>query len=199
MKTLILAAIRCSLMFIAVAAVSFVHSAQAYIVTLQEVGSNVVATGSGPINLTGLTFITSVDNNPGIQAPLGLIDTGPFATIVDLYNGAVGPATFGSGLGSSPNTASGDFVGIVGFGGLLSVPLNYVSGAALSDSMTFNSATFASLGVTPGTYVWTWGTGLENQNFTLIIGGAGVPDGGSTVSLLGCALLGVAAGRKLSC
>ena len=67
-------------------------------------------------------------------------------------------------------------------------------------AMTFNNATFASLGVTPGTYVWTWGTGLENQNFTLIIEGAGVPDGGSTVSLLGCALLGlVALRRKLGC
>ena len=66
--------------------------------------------------------------------------------------------------------------------------------------MTFNNATFASLGVTPGTYVWTWGTGLENQNFTLVIGGAGVPDGGSTISLLGCALLGLAAlRRKLGC
>jgi hypothetical protein len=62
----------------------------------------------------------------------------------------------------------------------LVVPLNYVSGAALSDSMIFNNATFASLGVTPGTYVWTWRTGLPNQNFTLIIGGAGVSDGGST-------------------
>ena len=48
------------------------------------------------------------------------------------------------------------------------MPQGYVSGAALSDSMTFNNATFASLGVTPGTYVWSWGTGLANQNFTLI-------------------------------
>ena len=50
-----------------------------------------------------------------------------------------------------------------------------MSGAALSDSMTFDNATFASLGVTPGTYVWSWGTGLPHQNFTLIIG-SGVPD-----------------------
>jgi hypothetical protein len=63
-----------------------------------------------------------------------------------------------------------------------------------------NNETFASLGVTPGTYVWSWGTGLPNQNFTLIIGGAGVPDGGSTLSLLGFALLGLAAlRRKLGC
>ena len=38
--------------------------------------------------------------------------------------------------------------------------------------------------------VGDWST---NQNFTLIIGGAGVPDGGSTVSLLGFGLLGLAA------
>ena len=86
-----------------------------------------------------------------------------------------------------------------GFQNLLAVPEGYVSGAALSDSMTFDNATFASLGVTAGTYVWTWGTGLPNQNFTLIIGGFGVPDGGTTVSLLGFALLGLAAlRRKLS-
>ena len=100
------------------------------------------------------------------------------------------------------NTGSGDFVGIessVGTAAFL-VPQGYVSGAALSGSMTFNNATFASLGVIPGTYVWTWGTGLPNQNFTLHIGGAGVPDGGSTVSLLGCALLGLTAlRRKLGC
>jgi hypothetical protein len=44
------------------------------------------------------------------------------------------------------------------------VPQEYVFGAALSDSMTFNNKTFADLGVTPdSTHVWTWGTGLENQ------------------------------------
>jgi hypothetical protein len=88
---------------------------------------------------------------------------------------------------------------------ILVVPVGYVSGNVLSNSMTFNNATLASLGVTPGTYVWTWGTGLTNQNFTLQIGSVGVPppgvpDGGSTVSLLGFALLGLAAlRRKLGC
>src|SRR5438552_18187132 len=53
MKTLILAAIRCSLILTAVAAL-FVQPAQAYTVTLEQMGSNVVANGSGPINFTGL-------------------------------------------------------------------------------------------------------------------------------------------------
>jgi hypothetical protein len=64
--------------------------------------------------------------------------------------------------------------------------------------MTFNGQTFASLGVNPGTYVWSWGNGA-NQNFTLIIGGS-VPDGGSTISLLGFALAGLGIlRRKLRC
>jgi len=93
--------------------------------------------------------------------------------------------SFGSGDVFFANTGSGDIVGISnGRFPFLLVPQGYVPGAALSDSMTFNNATFASLGVTPGTYVWTWGTGLPNENFTLVIGGAGVPDGGATVSLL---------------
>jgi hypothetical protein len=58
--------------------------------------------------------------------------------------------------------------------GILVVPVGYVSGNALSNSMTFNNATLDSLGVTPGTYVWTWGDGA-NQRFTLRIGAAGCP------------------------
>jgi hypothetical protein len=200
MKTLILAAIRYSLMFTAVTSLFCVQPAQAYTVTLEQIGSNVVANGSGAINLTGLTFVISGADNPGIVPFSGVISTGPFASMIDGYRGFTGPMDFGSGAGALPNTASGDFVGISGVGLGLFVPLNYISGTALSDSMTFNNATFASLGVTPGTYEWTWGSGLPNQNFTLIIGGAGVPDGGSTVSLLGFGLLGLAAlRRKLSC
>ena len=58
MKTLILAAIRCSLMFTAVTgSLLSVQHARGYTVTLQEVGFHVVeATGSGAINLTGLSF-----------------------------------------------------------------------------------------------------------------------------------------------
>jgi len=41
---------------IAVTSLFFVHPAQAYTVRLQQMGSRVVATGSGPINLKGLIF-----------------------------------------------------------------------------------------------------------------------------------------------
>jgi hypothetical protein len=50
----------------------------------------------------------------------------------------------------------------------LSVPKGYVSGTALSDMAIYSGETFATLGVAPGTYVWKWGNGA-NQNFTLQI------------------------------
>jgi hypothetical protein len=187
---------------IAVTSAYCVQPAQGFTMTLQQVGSNVVANGSGAINLTGMTKASTLFGGPsGIEADIGFILTGlPSGGTFDGYFGFTGPLSFGSGGFLARNTGSGDFVGINALIGFLFVPEGYVSGAALSDSMTFNNATFASLGVTPGTYAWTWGTGLPNQNFTLIIGAAGVSDGGSTVSLLGCALLGLAAlRRKLSC
>jgi len=204
MKTLILAAIRCSLMFLVTGSLFSARPAQAYTVTLEQMGANVVATGSGAINLTGLTLIASdVFSFVQVFASAGLIETGPASALLDAYTGFAGPTSFGSGGLFFASAGSGDFVGIDATANpdpFITVPQNYVSGAALSSSATFDNATIHSLGLTPGTYTWTWGTGLPNQNFTLVIGAAGVPDGGWTVSLLGCGLLGLAASRrKLSC
>jgi VPDSG-CTERM motif len=187
----------------AVVALSFAHPAQAFTITMDQVGSNVVANGSGAFNLTGLT------NNNGRLAPLaanvfpsaGVIQTGPQPQVfLDIFNGFSGPTSFGSGSRTSASLTSGDTVTLDASDNILALPHGYVSGTALSDMMTFNNATFASLGLTPGTYEWTWGTGLANQNFTLVIESAGVPDAGSTLSLLSFASLGlVALRRKLRC
>jgi hypothetical protein len=207
MKTLRKKLLPLTLFGIAVTASLFsVRPAQAYTVTLEQVGSNVVANGSGAIDLTGLDFFEIIPIVPVIAPAFGVINTG-LAGDAFRYFEANGPTSFGSGDPFFADTSSGDLVGIAanvgnpaGIG-VISVPQGYVSGTALSNSSTWNNATFASLGLAPNnTYVWTWGTGLENQNFTLQIGAAGVPDGGSTVSLLGSALLGLAAlRRKLSC
>ena len=170
-----------------------VRPAQAYTVRLNEVGANVVANGSGAINLTGLGFFQSGPLNSLLNATFGVIRTGTDGSSADWYTGATGPSTFGSGGQFFPSIGSRDFVGIESGIGIIFVPLGYVSGGALSSRSTFNNQTFATLGVTPGTYVWSWGQGA-NQRFTLIIGA--VPDGGSTVSLLGFALLGLAALRR---
>jgi len=168
-------------------------SAQAgYIVTLQQVGPNVVATGSGAIDLTGLAlashiaFASGIIPAPGISSLGAFIQTGiDNVSFFDDYSGSFsGPTSFGPN--SFETVASSNSGDIVGFGrgfGFLFLPPGYVSGAALSNSSTFDSTNFTMLGVTPGTYEWTWGTG-PNQNFTLKIGAATVPDTGSTFGLL---------------
>jgi len=168
----------------------FVRPAQAgYIVTLQQVGSNVVATGSGAIDLTGLSFFSPGGGVAEMQPITASIFTGPAsAQPLDMYGQASGPTSFGIGGGRFANSGSGDLVGIEGIVGFIFVPQGYVSGSPLSDSATYNSATFSSLGVTPGIYEWTWGTGV-NQNFTL--DAVAAPDSGSTLALLAIALGGL--------
>ena len=70
-------------------------------------------------------------------------------------------------------------------------PFGYTSDTALSDSASYDNQTFSSLGLTDGTYEWTWGTGAD-QNFTLIIGGTFIPaPEPSALALLGTALTGL--------
>jgi len=165
-----------------------------YIVTLEQVGSNVVATGTGAIDLTGLTLNgTTPTEDPFMNPHIGEILTGA-SGFTDSYAGGpafTGPGNFGSGLPTvTASSGSGDLVGIFGISFSLGVPEDYVSGNALSDTSTYNNATFSTLGVTPGTYEWTWGTGA-NQNFTLQIGPAAAPDSGSTFALFFLALSGL--------
>ena len=61
-----------------------------------------------------------------------------------------------AGIGSaSPNVFNG---------GDLFVPFQYVSGSSLMSTSTWDNATFANLGVTPGN---TWGSGSDADSFTL--------------------------------
>ena len=165
---------------------------QGYRVTLEQVGSNVVATGSGALDLTGLTggpdsykpVINASDASIATGGSPATLETGP-RTATDTYQGGTGPANFGPGGLVRPDSASGDLVGVFGNGYgendvFIFVPQGYKS-EPLSSSATWNNVTLATLGkglpwlpsegdgVTPGAYVWTWGTGAK-QNFTLTIG-----------------------------
>jgi hypothetical protein len=150
-------------------------SAQAgYVVDLTQTGGNVVATGSGAIDLTGLSLdhiaTSGCSANGGINPPLASISIGPVISApTQVYVGFTGPKSFGIGGFTLPSSGSGDIVAIDGFFEELSVPLGYISDSPLSDTATYDSQTFSSLGATPGTYKWTWGSGA-NQNFTLVIG-----------------------------
>jgi hypothetical protein len=80
----------------------------------------------------------------------------------------------------------------------LDVPNNYISDTFLTSTLIFDGWTFKRLGLVPGTYEWTWGTGPD-QNFTIAIDavGATVPESSTWVMmLLGFAGLGFAGYRQ---
>jgi hypothetical protein len=176
-------------------AVLIAHTATsrgAYIVTFSQVGANVVATGSGSINTTALTSAgTTTTLAPRVTANNAAVALGPAGPNVDVYVGFSGPTQFGTGGQVDASTSSGQRVGIragnlAGAIGLF-VPLNYVSGQTLSNSSnTWNTTTIAALGLNPGTYTWTWGTGSTSDAFVVFIPAA-VPEPSSLV--LGCLAL----------
>ena len=159
----------------------------AYVVTLAQVGPDVVATGSGTIDLAGLFFSGSGSLASLMRPASPAISIGATGE-ADGYSGATAPSNFGSGLLTFASGGKGDIVEADDI--FISVPAGYVSGAALSDSSTWDNATFAGLGVRPGVYVWTWGSGADADSFTL--DARAVPEP-STWALLGVGFLGLAA------
>lgn len=177
-------------LFILLMVLTGVASAPAtFIFTLSQVGPDVVVTGAGTLNLSALTFNNAVIGF-GIQPNAGYISTSGLA---NSYSGVTGPATFGPGVSTSASSSSGDVVGVVGTFGFLYVPQGYVSGSLLSDTMTFSNATFASLGFTPGTYTYTWGSGITADSLTINtnVPTGTVPEGGASALLLGTSLAGL--------
>jgi hypothetical protein len=166
-----------------------------YIVDLTQRGGDVVATGSGSIDLTGLTLSGESIALFALFPAGGHIITGPTTFLArDNYTGFTGPTSFGSGAPTFANNGTGDSVGILFDRGTLGVPQGYVSDTPLSSTSTYSSQTFSSLGATPGRYEWNWGSGA-NQNFTLVIGT--VPEFSTwTMMLLGFAGLGFVGYRR---
>lgn len=169
-----------------------------YVVTLAELGNDVITMGSGAIDLTGLVF------DPGILPILsselspasGVLVTGDVAHVYRYVGVSTGPTSFGVGGQTLADSGTGDTVGIaaIPLNGLLFVPTGYLSGSALSDTSTYADETLSTLGVTLGTYEWTWGTGAD-QNFTLVIG-VPVPEPASSL-LLGAAIAALLLARTI--
>lgn len=148
----------------------------AYTAYLYQDGSNVVGTGSGSLNLVALTIQgTDIgDANASVNPSEGEFALGPVTNSqsVDYYTGFSGPATLGSSSGYlDASTGSGNIISISTGAAELGVPTGYTSGDPLGTSSdTWDSTTLAALGISDGTYVWTWGLGQSADSFTLYVG-----------------------------
>ncbi len=169
------------------------HQAQAtYIINISQVGSDVVATGSGTLDTTDLTQNPDSPNNQTGANVLpndsfdggGQLVVGPGSnTRVDEYALNIYPPFLGAG-GDQTNASSGSG-DLVGFDASpeIFVPHGYVSGNALSSTSTWDSTTIDGLGLTPGTYMVTWGSGSDADSITVNVQGP-TPEPG-TMCLLG--------------
>ncbi len=149
-------------------------SQAAYTVNIIQNGPDVVATGSGSLDVTALTINGNGPASPSIRGNIASVLLGPIGATYETYTGAVtGPTSFGPGTGTAASSGTGSMVGVIGNLDIVTVPLGYVSGTNLgTSSATWNGATLAGLGLTPGSYTWTWGTGPAADSFTVVISAA---------------------------
>jgi len=162
------------------------------IVNIQEQGSDVVASYSGSIDLTGIGFnglgSASVNQLWAADGQLVLqngVATKASITAFGKNPWTVAPSAFGTGAVFSPDTVSAAAGNAFGFrtDGFFIEP-SYVSGDPISGSMTFENQTLASLGINVG-------NGIMNATFSSgdtltvnAISASAVPDQSSSLLAL---------------
>ena len=141
-------------------------------VSVSQVGSDVVWNGSGSFNLTALSSAGSGTLSAGFNAASAAWAIGPnSATSTDTYSGVTTyPTSFGMG-GVGVTSGSGSIFGIlIGPGGrTLNVPVGYTSNTTISGTATYASQTISGMGLTPGIYTWSWGTGGNTSTLIMTI------------------------------
>ena len=160
-----------------------------YTLTVAQVGTDVVISGSGSFNLTALTFVQS--NGASVAyggATYGYLTVGVPPTESDSeYGNITGPTSFGTGSGLiTPNSGTGTLGGVWGGASRIIVPNGYTSGTFISGMDTYNNTTIANLGFTSSPVTYTWGTGANADSLTIT---SAVPEP-STWGMLGLGAVG---------
>ena len=144
----------------------------ALIITIEEVGSNVVATASGTLNLADLTTPGGGNFPNGAISPVNGWLIGGIGSY-DTYNGATGGSAFGTGNPLLGDVSTGDVFGLYGDSDQIVTSTTYVSGTQIDGTVTWNNKTFASLGIDETSFTMTWGTGPTADSLTV---NAAVPE-----------------------
>jgi len=142
-----------------------------FTVTVSQQGPDVVWNGSGKFNLAALTFAGPQTIGGGFNAGTAVWAIGPVTGVTSYSGVTTFPASFGIGsVGVTSNTGSSFGILPDGFGGRsLYVPSGYTSNTTISGTSTYASQTIAGMGLTPGTYTWSWGTGGNTSTLVMTI------------------------------
>ena len=148
---------------------------------ISQSGSNVVATASGSLNLTGLTdYESSTGGKAQMDPSLAFAEVGGGIEEIDGYIGLSSyPASFGPGGYLPSSSGSGDPFAVYGAYAMVWLPAGYVSGNPISGTATWLNQSIASLGLTPGTYTFA----APNDSVVVNIEGA-VPEPATWAMLL---------------
>jgi hypothetical protein len=173
------------------------------VIDVSQVGANVVMNGSGSVDLSTLTRVGDGAEFINVSPAQGSIALGatPLGDI-NIYGSITGPGSFGTGITSTASSGTGDIFGLEGpnLSGfsktVLDLPINYVSGSALSASDTYDNTTIAAMGLTPGTFTWTWGAGGSADSLTINISGVPEPSSLTLAATASGLLSGLAFHRR---
>jgi hypothetical protein len=157
----------------------------AFLITLTQVGNDLSENSSGAFDLTDLKVFGNA--NPGFSPVVipseaeTFVGAGTSPAPLTLYSGLSGPSNFGPGGRTDASFGSGDDVFLLSVVGtpIFGVPAGYSSGNFLEGSATYVDASYASLGLTRGTYVYTWGTGAHADTLTINVGSISSVSGGA--------------------
>lgn len=140
------------------------------IVSGMETGDDVVFSYNGTLDLNGISPRLGTVARGGILARIGLLNfgvPGSFYSFYPLISPTEAPVPFGDGGFSDVSSFTGDLFSIsrLTSGPIFGVGRDF-TGGAIAGSITFDGASFASLGLTTGTYLYA----SANDDITMTIG-----------------------------
>jgi hypothetical protein len=141
---------------------------------ITEVGPDVVMSGTGTFNINDLTLTFNFGGTSSSVTPnLARLTIGVIGSPITQYSGITlsGPISFGGGSSRNASSGTGGMFGVAPLAGnsTILVPTGYVSGTNISGTATYLNQSFSSMGLTPGTYTWTWGSSNNSGSFVLQI------------------------------
>jgi hypothetical protein len=156
-------------------------------ISIVEVGSDVVATVSGAIDLSGLTIDVTQSVVDGINGGGGgeLKFSNSTLTRYDGMSSGVVQGAFGSNTLTPGDTLSINnefaFISLISANPILLVDAAYVSNTSISGTLTFTGKSLFLMGLTLGSYSWSWNGGVNT--LSLEIGASPTPTPTSTVTI----------------